>query len=523
MNWRTFIVLLLVFTKPSLGNDLEKEFLKIVNDPVYKHARWGYLVVDAESGRTIIERNADQFFVPASVTKLFTCATALQTLGPDYRFTTPIVHTGEIKEGVLWGDLILVASGDLTFGGRRGKDGKILYTDIDHTYAAGGFPPATWTDSDPYYALKELVKQIKEKGIKQIMGEIYIDDRLFMKSQSTGSGPLLVTPMILNDNVIDIRVLPGKKAGEPAKVETRPVVPVVTFDSRVTTGEKGKPTNVYMDATAINEIFVRGTIAEGSHPIVRIFVPDDPNLITRCALIQCLREAQIKVEAPLLRQKQYNLPDRNKVLQLPVLAKYESEPLAESIKVCLKVSHNLYASTLPALVALKMGGSTVEEGLRHQAKVLKELKVDPDGVAFGGGAGGNIVDRATPRACVEILQAMAKTESAKSYFDGLAILGIDGTLATTIDEKSPAKGKVRAKTGTLGWYDTQNSRFLVRSKSLAGELTTEKGRKLYFAILLNDLPLSGDMTIEQQGQVIGKLCEILHLHADRALESPQGK
>ncbi len=519
MNWRLLVGLIFLLPNTTFADDLEREFLKVVDAPTYKRARWGYLVVDAESGKTILERNPDQLHVPASVTKLFSCAAALQTLGPDYKFTTPLVHTGEIKDGVLWGDLILVASGDLTFGGRRSKDGKTLYTNIDHTYANGNNPSAIWTDSDPYFALKELAKQLKEKGIKQIMGEIYIDDRLFTKSQSTGSGPGTVTPILFNDNVIDVRVTPGSKAGEPAKIEIRPLVPIVTFDSSVVTVEKGKPSNVMLDATAVNEIFVRGTIAVGSSPVTRILIPDDHTLFARCALIQCLKEAQLKVEAPLLRPRQYNLPTRKEVEKLPVLAKYESEPLSDSVKVCLKVSNNLYASTLPALVAIKTEGNTIEEGLRHQAKILKDLKVDPEGVTFGGGAGGNIVDRASPRSCIEVLQGMSKTPAGKAYFDGLAILGVDGTLAQAIDEKSPVVGKARGKTGTLAWYDTQNSRFLLRSKSLAGEVTTAKGKKLYFAIFLNDLPLTGEMTVDEQGKVLGKLCEILHLHGDSAKPS----
>src|SRR5205085_169166 len=76
--------------------------------------------------------------IPASVTKLYTCATALNEFGPDHRFVTPVVRRGEVKDKVLDGDLILVASGDLTFGGRQGPDGKTLFQDSDHTYANGG-------------------------------------------------------------------------------------------------------------------------------------------------------------------------------------------------------------------------------------------------------------------------------------------------------------------------------------------------------------------------------------------------
>src|SRR5258708_35646272 len=46
------------------------------------------LVLDAE-GKELVAQNADEPFVPASVTKIVTAWLALQVLGGDYRFETP--------------------------------------------------------------------------------------------------------------------------------------------------------------------------------------------------------------------------------------------------------------------------------------------------------------------------------------------------------------------------------------------------------------------------------------------------
>ena len=89
------------------------EFIAV---PRYKTAHWGLLAVDLKTGEVRHELNADKLFAPASVTKCFSVAAALDAFGADHRFETPVVRRGDVDEqGVLKGDLILVAVGDLTF------------------------------------------------------------------------------------------------------------------------------------------------------------------------------------------------------------------------------------------------------------------------------------------------------------------------------------------------------------------------------------------------------------------------
>ena len=66
-------------------------------------------------------------------------------------------------------------------------------------------------------------------------GEVIIDDRLFDHTESTGSGPSRVSPIMINDNVVDVLVQPGKAAGEPAFVSFRPPTQFVTMDAEVKT------------------------------------------------------------------------------------------------------------------------------------------------------------------------------------------------------------------------------------------------------------------------------------------------
>jgi len=96
--------------------------------PGFQNGHWGVLVVDRKTGETIYERNGDQLFAPASVTKLFSTAAALVELGPNHRFQTPLVRRGEVDlKGTLHGDVILIAQGDLCMGGRTGPDGTLVF------------------------------------------------------------------------------------------------------------------------------------------------------------------------------------------------------------------------------------------------------------------------------------------------------------------------------------------------------------------------------------------------------------
>ena len=68
-------------------------------------ARGGAVLATDGTGKTIFSHNPDKPLVPASTLKLVTCAAALETLGPDYRFITEFRLSPE-------GDLYVVGRGD---------------------------------------------------------------------------------------------------------------------------------------------------------------------------------------------------------------------------------------------------------------------------------------------------------------------------------------------------------------------------------------------------------------------------
>jgi serine-type D-Ala-D-Ala carboxypeptidase/endopeptidase (penicillin-binding protein 4) len=507
-----FVVALVALPAPAddKPNDLTKKLDALLDGPDYKHASWGALVVDAKTGDTVFARNPDAMLAPASVTKLFSCAAALVALGPDHRAQTRVFQRGLVIKGALRGDLVLVAGGDLTLGGRA-KDGKTLFGNKDHTYANGG-TGTDLTDTDPVAGLNELAKQVKAAGVTRIEGEVLVDERFFNRSRSSGSGPETVSSIMVNDNVLDLIVTPSKTEGEPAKVTTRPETAFLQVDSTVTTGTEKSEPNLQVLAVSSTQVAVRGSVPAGGKEQVRVFPTDDPNLYARALFIEALRRNGVNAQCVVQRPAHSNLPERGAYEKLPKLAELESEPLKDTLAVVLKVSHNLYASALPSKVAAAKANPNVEFGLREQKKILKELGVDPNAISFGGGAGGASADHVSARATVQLISGMAKLDVWPAYKAALPVLGADGTLAE-IGTDGPARGKVFAKTGTLIWYDTANDRYLLKSKALAGTMTAKGGRELHFALFVNNVPLPAGVTATREGKALGKLCEVLYEHA----------
>ncbi len=81
--------------------------------------RVAFALADLETGDVLDTLSPTQPMAPASVTKAMTAAFALDRLGAGHRFTTQILATGDMVDGVLNGDLILLGSGDPTLNTDR--------------------------------------------------------------------------------------------------------------------------------------------------------------------------------------------------------------------------------------------------------------------------------------------------------------------------------------------------------------------------------------------------------------------
>ncbi len=174
----------------------------------------GILVVDGTTGQTVYERNADQLFCPASVTKLFSTAAGPQR--PRRRLS--VSDSGRSPwRGEGWGarrgpDPGL--PGRPLHGGtyrsrRRSSSSAITTTPIPlRTSTARSSVPTRSA------ALDHLARAVQAAGIKTITGDVLVDERFFEPTSSTGSGPSRVGPTVINDNVIDVVVTPAGLGGE---------------------------------------------------------------------------------------------------------------------------------------------------------------------------------------------------------------------------------------------------------------------------------------------------------------------
>ncbi|MGH8013550.1 MAG: D-alanyl-D-alanine carboxypeptidase, partial [Candidatus Binataceae bacterium] len=207
-------------TAPGGNTNVPADIRAVINKPMYKKSLWGLRVIDRSGGKVLINlRPKHQFFI-ASVRKVFTVGELMNQIGPDHAYNTPVFREGTVdSSGILNGNLILLASGDLTMGGRTNPDGTIALSNYDHN-EADSLGNAVLTAPDPLAGYKALAAQVAAAGIKQVTGEVIVDDRLFQPFNFRGE--FNVTPMFVNDDVVDLTIHPGT-VGSLASVVWRPV------------------------------------------------------------------------------------------------------------------------------------------------------------------------------------------------------------------------------------------------------------------------------------------------------------
>ncbi len=509
-------VVLAILCLPGCGGTTTDESTKIspqvkevVDSPEFKHSSWTIKVVDLETGKDVFEQvSPNRMLDPASNTKLYTVATAFDTLGQDYRFETPVYEQGTSSaSGQLDGNLILVASGDLVMGGRATAEGGIDYTDMDHT-DADAFGTAILTEGDPLAGLDSLARQVAANGVKAVNGDVIIDDRLYGPAPPL-AGEYVLTPIIINDNLIDVVVKPTSP-GSPAEVTWRPMTAMYKVEADVSTVSEGEEADIEVSTPAHGTIKVEGKIPSGSDDIIKIVNVEDPSAFARTLFVEALKRAGVSVSAPELGPNPANeLPPESEYLKMKQVAVLESQPFSQYAKLILKVSHNMGANTLLFLIAVHEGKDTFDDGLIIEGEFIKKAGIDVDGVMLNDGEGAPGADLVCAEATVQLLRYVSTQDYFKAYKDALPIMAVDGTLAQLLSADSPVKGKVQAKTGTHFIGDTANYRLVMTARALGGYMTTRSGRELVFQVCMNNIGIG--QSIKEGKKLLDKHAHILEI------------
>lgn len=460
---------------------LPEEMQTVMHQAKYDHSLWGIYLKDLHTGDVLFDLNSDKLFSPASTTKLFSIAALLDAFGDDYRFKTPVYAAGTILQGQLKGNLILVAQGDLTMGGRELNKDTIAFTKMDHIIA-NEVPGVILTKQDPLYGLNELAKQVSQKGIKEVIGDVLIDDTLF---ETTHKREMVLSPIIINENLIDIIINPSS-VGEKAILSSRPEVPGYVVKNQLTTVEQDKPLDIQINSDDLGHtIVVQGSIPIGQTNIVRTFSIKDPKSFARAAFIQALENNSVKVTIANDPGDQKTPPRAYEKLE--PIALWTSPPLSEYAKLILKVSHNLGADLVPLLLASHAGQKTFDDGMRMIGDfAINKVKLSEDAFVFIDAAGGN-ENRLTPQAEIQLLEYLHKQKPVQfqRFFDALPILGVDGSLED-FAKKTQAAGKVRAKPGTGLSFNLATGRYFLITQALAGYIEGKNGHLFAYIIVVNN-------------------------------------
>lgn len=496
---------------PDLTSDgsvpgLPDEAWKVMNEPQYANARWMISVSDLDTGEVLIDLDGDKMAEPASFVKSYSVGAAWLNWGPDHQIVTPVKHTGDVVGTTLQGDLVLVGKGDITLGGRTKDDGSVDYTNLDHN-DANPLPGATLTTEDPLAGIDDLARQVKASGIDTVAGDVVVDDRLFQGELAGES----ITPIVVNQNLIDVLVTPGE-AGQPATVEMTPAVAPWRIVGQVDTVAAGADASISDPESAQHgEITIGGTIAADSEPVLKVFALEDPATFARTAFIEALGRAGVTVSSdPVAVNSTATLADAESVDALPSVAEFASLPLAEQATYIMKISYNRGAQTYVCLLAVEAGEDDCSTGMEEVGRIWSEAGLDIEGAALvdGSGLNGNFV---TPENAVALQTIMAERSDADRWKATMPILGVDGSLAE-VQPDSPAAGHVFAKTGTLVGGDELNDRFRLNTKALGGVMETESGRNLAFIIIMNQGFASEIDGVFQANDDVGEVAASIQQH-----------
>ncbi len=447
----------------SLG-ELQAKIEEHVTQSKFAGASWGVKIVSLDTGRTLYEHAANRRLSPASNSKLYSAALALDQLGADHRMHTPILASTAVDvAGELKGNLIVSGRGD------PGWDPRRLKRDF-------------MTVFEPFVAV------VKKAGVRRIAGDVVADATYFRSTPQGGSWTAddmndyygaEISAITVDDNYVDLRVVPGATVGAPCGVELLQPHSGLTLDNRTRTIATGGARSIsVLRVPGETTVQIFGELPLGGKEELTEATVPRPALWFAAGLKVALERAGITVGGGA---RGVRWPEAAPTAPGDVkLGEVVSTPLREFLPVMMKQSQNLQADLIFAhagearrVPATPVWTRSEDLALAGLKEFLERHALRPEDVIFDEGSGLSRNNLTTAAATVALLEFMARHGDAAVFADSLPVAGVDGTLRRRM-KGTPAEGKIHAKTGTLRW-----------TTALSGYVNSVAGERLAFSLLLN--------------------------------------
>lgn len=436
--------------------------------------RWGVSVMTLD-GREVFSRKADERFIPASNTKVFTSAAAFHYLD---RLDTPDPAGGTSlwlaprEEGEA-PDLVLKGAGD-----------------------PGLRDSADCVDN----CLHQLADAVVAAGITRVH-DVIGDDAL-LPAALWGQGwswnnfvwyyTAPVSALSVNENMLGLIVAPGAAPGEPAMFRWAPGDDLLQVDNDLLTGPAGsEPTLRMQRVPGLERLRLTGYMPAEAAPRTYALAVRDPAETAAQRLIALLAERGVSVEGAARARHEAGEATPEDTL----IARLMPAPIAESIRHILVNSQNLHAELLLRRIALARGELSPEGGPEVMTALLAEAGLTPVEAELFDGSGLSTYNRVTPHGMVRFLRWAAGQPWGEDWRAMMPVGGESGTLARRFRGTS-LEGKVFAKTGSLHGVN-----------ALSGYMTARSGQTLVFAVYANDRPAEAPSIIAEMDANLVRIAE----------------
>ena len=395
--------------------------------PALESAHYGVLLKPLGETGCIKAYQNDKSFSPASVMKLITTATALETLGGDFSYMTKLEYSGEIVDGVLMGDVVIKGAGDPSLG-------------------------SSYFYDDPYEFLNVWVRELEVHGIDSIAGTVVADASVFDKQvvpdkwiwEDIGNYyGAACYGLSCFDNRYELYF--AKTAiGELTMVDSvRPHCDFLSFDNHVLAADNNRD-NAYIYGSPWGfEKQIYGSIPAGRELfMIKGALPNPPLVLARLFKDR-LESHGISVAKPSHVLWEFN-KGHNKAISV-----WFSPRLSDIVKVTNKKSNNLFAEHLLKSTVISEGlPSTLPLAIDSMMSFWSSCGLKMDGVKVYDGSGLSRASLVTPDFIVGLIDYMSASKSWDVFYESLAVSGVDGTFKYFLDA-TPLQGKVFGKSGSM--------------------------------------------------------------------------